>query len=131
MSSTFKHKRAVFVAARCELLWVLLFFFDFKHFSALIMSAVWTDGVRQAHRTTIGTGYQIARFQCVMRTATIAAALGMFAFGMWGHDFLLYTLCRGGACSAPTAFTAFTAFTIYESGQIIAAEGSDVKPETL
>ncbi len=85
-----KHKRAVFVTARCGLLWVLLFFFDFKHFSALIMSAVRADRVRQAHRTAIGTRNQITRFQCVMGTATIATAFGMFALGMWGHDFLLY-----------------------------------------
>ena len=54
------------------------------------MSAVWADGVRQAHRAAIGTCNQITRFQCVMGTATIATALGMFALGMWGHDFLLY-----------------------------------------
>ncbi len=100
-----QHKRAVIVTARCELIGFLLLFLDFKYLTALIMSAIRADRVRQAHLSAIGARNQITFLQRIMSAATVAAALGMFALGMWGHDFLLY-IQRTGQCP-PNDFYCF------------------------
>jgi hypothetical protein len=85
-----KHKRAVFVTARCRFRLLRLFVFvDFDHFAALVMPAVRADAVRQAHRSAVAAGYQVARGQGVVGPATVAASLRVLAFWLWGHDFLL------------------------------------------
>ena len=58
-----------------------------------------------------------------MSAAPIAAALRVFALGMGCHDFLLY-IQRTGKMPVQMIFN-------NEASRIIAAEGSDVKPETL
>jgi hypothetical protein len=70
-----KHKRAVFVTAR-QCLLRLFFFVDFDHFATLVVSAIWADSVRQAHRSAIAASHQVARRQRIMGAATIATTLG-------------------------------------------------------
>ena len=62
-----------------------LFFLHFNNFATLVESTVGTYGVREAHRAAVGTSRQVAGLQGVVRTAHIAAALGMLALWMWGH----------------------------------------------
>ena len=80
----------MFVTARCKLLRVLLFFLDLDHFAAHVLPAVRADRVRKSHRAAVGASHKIAPLQSIMGASAIAAALGMFALGMWGHYFLLY-----------------------------------------
>ena len=47
--------------------------------------------MREAFGSAILAGNGIDRKQCVMRAATVAAALGVLALWMWGH-FLLSPL---------------------------------------
>ena len=88
------------------------------------MPAIGANGVRQAHGTAIGAGNEIAGLQGIVGAAAIAAALGMFGLGMWCHDFLLILLKRQERLKSYLR-------KFQQSGQIIAGEGSDVKPETL
>jgi len=72
-----------------------LFFFDLNNFAPVIKAAFRANGVRKAHGTAIGACNGVHCCQCVLRTAAVAAPLGMFALGMWGHlYFLLYTYIR-------------------------------------
>ena len=70
---------------------------DGNYFAALIVAAIGTDRVRQAHRTAVRAGHQVARFQSIVRATTIAAAFGMFALGLWGHFVLLIDMQPPGA----------------------------------
>jgi hypothetical protein len=89
------------------------------------MPAFRANGVREAHRTAIGAGNEIAGLQGIVGAAAIAASLGMFGLGMWCHDFLLILLIKRQE-RLKLALLKFQ-----QSGQIIAAEGSDVKTKTL
>jgi hypothetical protein len=73
------------------LFFLLGFFFNIYHFTALVMTAVGANGVRQAHLTAVAALYQVARFQRVMGTPAIAATGGVFSLWMWGHVLLLYS----------------------------------------
>ena len=70
-----KHKRAVLVTAR-QCLFRLFFFVDFDHFATLVVSAVWTDSVWQAHGTAVAARNQIARRERIVGAASVATTLG-------------------------------------------------------
>ena len=101
------------------LLGFLFIFFDLDDLTALVLTAIRADGVRQAHGAAIRAGHQIARLKCVMRAATIAAAFGVLTFWLWGHSVLLIDMQPPGKARRD----------FQTSGQIIVASGSDVKTE--
>ena len=55
-------------------LFFLLFFGN--DFSALVMSAAWTNRVRQAHLTAVAAGDQVAGLQGVVCAPPVPASLG-------------------------------------------------------
>ena len=63
----------------------LLLFLDLKNLAALVVSAIRTDGVRQAHHTAVGASHQVACRQRILRPSAIAPSLGVLAFWMWCH----------------------------------------------
>ena len=68
-----------------DLLGLFLFLLHFDHFTTFVKSAIWTYGVGETHRATVGTGSQVTGLQGIVGTAHIAAALGMLALWVWGH----------------------------------------------
>lgn len=64
---------------------MFLFFFDFDDFASFVVAAVGADGVGKAHGAAVGAEGEVAGFECVVSAAVVAAALGVFAFWMWGH----------------------------------------------
>jgi hypothetical protein len=62
-----------------------LLLFDVDHFTALVMAAIWANGVGQAHFTAIAALDQVTSFQRVMGAAAITATRSVFPFWLWGH----------------------------------------------
>jgi hypothetical protein len=60
-------------------------FFDVDNFTALVMAAVGTHGMRQPHFTAIAALDQVTSFQRVMGATAITAARSVFPFWLWGH----------------------------------------------
>ena len=58
---------------------------DFDNFAALVETTFGANSMRQAHRTTICAGGQIAGFEGIVGAASIAAAFGNFTLWQWGH----------------------------------------------
>jgi hypothetical protein len=63
-----------------------LLFFGADYFAALIMTTIWTNGMRRAQFATIAALHQINRHQRILRTASVAAAFRMLSFRMRNHS---------------------------------------------
>jgi hypothetical protein len=55
-------------------------FFHGDNFAAFIESAIWANGMRQAHLTAVAAHNQVASGQRIVRTSAVTAALGKFSF---------------------------------------------------
>jgi hypothetical protein len=73
-----------------------LFFLDLNDFAAVIKATGGTHGVREAPGTAIGANDGIDCRHGVLRAAAVAAALGMFALGMWGHETFSFYIHQTG-----------------------------------
>lgn len=67
----------------------ILFLLNANHFTAFIVTAVWAYAVGQTHLTAIAALHQIAGFQGVMGSPSIAATFGQLPFWQWGHISIL------------------------------------------
>jgi len=65
-----------------------LFFFG-NDFSTLVVTAIGTDCMRQAHLTAVTASDQVAGFEGVVRAPSVPASLGKLPFWLWGHGLLL------------------------------------------
>ena len=65
--------------------YLFFLFFDFDNLAALVMAAVGTNPMRQAHFSTVATLNEVLRFQGVVCATAVAATLRMFSFWVGGH----------------------------------------------
>jgi hypothetical protein len=69
-------------------LFLFLIFFHVDHFFALVMPAARADCVGQSHFSAVRALNKILCFQCILRTAAVAAASGKLTLWLWGHSLL-------------------------------------------